>query len=104
MNELQLLYDSNERVIDIHKYTGALFDVVFELNSADTFVAGVASKTLSNERVSDQERLFISQSLLPNPNQWLCDDGQYFDLAAYNEIHFAVAIEKLRAKCNALCR
>lgn len=86
--------------IDIHKYSGPLFDVVFEIISADTFVAGVASKLLDRDPVTREERAIISAQMLLEGRLWRLDNGKLFDLQSYAEIQAAATvIETLRAKC-----
>ncbi|HLA11993.1 MAG TPA: hypothetical protein VJ023_15515 [Pyrinomonadaceae bacterium] len=100
LEELKQLYESEERAIDLHKYTDRMFDMVFEIITADSFVAGVASKILDRETVTPEETAAISNPLLLESRRWLCDDGQTIDLQPYDEIHqVAISIERLRAKC-----
>lgn len=86
--------------LDPHKYSGSLFDVVFQIISAETLVAGVASKILDRETVTPKEIGAISRPLLLENNQLLCDDGQTFDIEPFPEIRrVATSIETLCAKC-----
>lgn len=87
--------------LDVHEYSGRLFDVVFEIVTADTFVAGLASKLLDGGAVSSEERRFIDSPLLIEGHWWRCEDGQLFDIQPYPEVKVAaVAVEELRHKCN----
>jgi hypothetical protein len=100
VEELKQLYESEERVIDLHQYSGPLFDVVFEIITADTFVAGVASKIVDREVVTPEERAVVTTPLLLDNRMWRCDDGEKFDIQLYPEINrVAKSIESLRAKC-----
>ena len=90
---------SNKR-IDIHQYSGPLFDVAFEITSADSFVAGVASKLLDRDSITREERILISTQVLLDGRLWRRDSGELFDLHSYAEIKdLAVSIENLRAIC-----
>ena len=90
--------------IDIHKYSGPLFDVVFEIITADTLVAGVASKIVDGDAVTTEERIAVAVSFLQEDRWWRRDDGQFFDLQPHAEIRkVAISVESLRGKCtNAL--
>jgi hypothetical protein len=100
VEELKQLYESEERAIDLHQYSGPLFDVVFEIITADTFVAGVASKIVDREAVTPEESAVVTSPLLLESRMWRCDDGEIFDIQPYPEIHrVATSIESLRAKC-----
>ncbi len=100
--EIKRCYEAlTDKRIDIHKYSGPLFDVVFEIITADTFVAGVASKLLDRDPVTREERNIISAQMLLEGRLWRLDNGQLFDLQAHAEIkEIAMTIETLRAKCN----
>ncbi len=100
--EIRHCYEAlKEQRLDIHRYSGPLFDVVFEVVTADTFVAGVASKLIDRETVAPEERSVVTTPLLMEDRWWRCDDGQMFDLEPYPEIRrVATSIEGLRAKCN----
>ena len=100
LKELRQLYDSDERVFDIHKCRDRLFDVAFEINTTDSFVSGIASKILDRGKVTAKERLFISKPLLDEGALWRCDDGETFDIGPYPEVMRVVTgMEKLRVKC-----
>lgn len=101
LKELRYLIESNERAIDLHKYSDRLFDVVFDIITADTFVAGTASKILDRETLLPEERAIISKPLVISNGIWRCADGEMFDLRGYPEIYsVARGVEKLRAKCH----
>jgi len=101
VEELKQLYESEERAIDLHQYSGPLFDVVFEIITADAFVSGVASKIVDREAVTLEEASVVNSPLLLDTRMWLCDDGRIFDIQPYPKIHrVAMHIESLRAKCH----
>src|ERR1700730_11914324 len=99
--EIRRCYEAlKEKKLDIHRYSGFLFDVVFKITTADTFVAGVASKLVDRDTVAPEEKIVVSAPLLLEDRWWRCDDGQLFDLEPYAEIRkVARSIESLRAKC-----
>jgi len=102
MTEIKSLFEVlAEHSIDIHEYTGRMFDVVFEIFTADTFVAGIASKLLNGDSVSPEERVFIASPMLIEGRWWKCEDGQSVDIRPYPRVQvLADAVEKLRHKCN----
>ena len=58
MTEMRNLFEVlAEQSLDIHEYAGRLFDVVFEILTADSFVAGIAGKLLDGDAVSTEERV-----------------------------------------------
>ena len=62
--------------IEPGNYTGSLFDVAFEITTADTFVAGVASKIIDRDRLTKQDKAIVQRPLLLEGRWWQCDDGQ----------------------------
>lgn len=96
--EIERCYEAlaNKR-IDIHKYSGSLFDVVFEIITADTFVAGVASKLLDRAPVTGEERAVISAQMLLEDRFWRLDNGQLFDLELHAEIKATAPLEPIYA-------
>lgn len=80
---------------------GPLFQVVFEVITADTFIAGIASKILDGDPIEPRERVVVSSPVLIEERWWQCDNGQMFDVQEHTEIRkIAMNIERLRKKCN----
>lgn len=102
MREVRLCYEALlAQSLEPHGYTGAVFDIVFQIITAETFVAGVASKILDREVVTSEEAAVVRSPLLFGTSMWLCDDGRMFDLQSFPEIQkIAKSIESLRSKCN----
>src|SRR5437762_10331312 len=100
--EIKRCYEAlADKSIDIHKYSGSLFDVVFEIITADTFVAGVANRIFNRDPITSKERAIISAQMLLEGRLWRLDNGQLFDLQSHLEIkELATSIEALRAKCS----
>lgn len=101
MRELQERFDALARsVIEPGNYTGSLFDVAFEITTADTFVAGVASKIIDGDRMTKEDESIVQRPLLLEGRRWQCEDGSVFDLNKSPEIkRVALAVEQLRATC-----
>ena len=86
--------------IELGKYNGALFDVAFEITTAETFVAGVASKIVDNNQLTADDRLIVGCSFMLERRWWKCASGSVFDLNEHPEIiRAAIAIEELRSAC-----
>lgn len=86
--------------LEIHDYGPPLFDVVFEIYTADTFVAGIASKLIDRDPVAQEERVVVESPLMIESRWWRRDNGELFDLQPHAEIlEAALAIEDLRVKC-----
>jgi hypothetical protein len=92
---LQAMSRSNVNIAD---YEGTLFDVVFDILTADTFVAGIATKILDGESIPPNERVVIRNPLLEK-NSWIYE-RQPFDLSAHPAVlTVARAVEHTRALC-----
>jgi hypothetical protein len=88
--------------LEIHDYSPPLSHIVFEIYTADSFVAGIASKLLDRDPVRPEERVVVESPLMIDGRWWQCDDGELFDLQAHPEVReTAMAIEDLRVKCKA---
>lgn len=100
LKELRQLYQNpQERLIELSNYSGAPFDVAFDITTEDTFIAGIASKILDGTGVSWEERQIIGDSRLEG-DRWRGDDDEFFDLGPYPEINAAAKrVEEFRAKC-----
>lgn len=100
LEKVRRQYESDDRVIDLDRYKGDLFDVVFEIVTADTFVAGVASKILDQEPPTEEEKSVVARPLF-SEGLWLRESGGSVDLRPHLEIYrVAHAIETLRTICN----
>jgi hypothetical protein len=87
--------------VDPHNYKGLLFDVVFEIITADTYIAGIASKILDGEVIEAEERFLLGRSLLADKHRWQRPTGEVFDLQDHAEIgEYAIKVESLREKCH----
>src|SRR5262245_56389938 len=99
--ELKRAFDRLQNAsLDIHQYPSPLFDIVFEIISADTFVAGIASRLIDGDTVGPDERAIVEEPLLVERRWWKLENGQLFDLQPYPELsEAALAVESLRLKC-----
>ena len=88
--------------LEIHDYGPPLLDVVFEIYTADTFVAGIASKLIDGDPVPQEERVVVASPLMIDGRWWRRDNGEQFDLEPHPEVRdAALEIEDLRIKCKA---
>ena len=86
--------------IELSNYTGSVFDVAFEITTAETFVAGIASKIIGRNRMTAQDKSLVQDPYLRDGRWWQCDNGSVFDLSVNPEINrMAQAVEQLRASC-----
>lgn len=85
--------------IDPNDYDGPLGDVVFDIITADTYVAGIATKLLDGEHVEPAEAAFVSRPMLSG-SCWV-HQGQQFDLSREPAVYQAArAVEQTRDICN----
>lgn len=101
MSELQERFDTlAQSVIEPGNYTGSLFDVAFEITTADTLVAGVASQIIDGHQITQKHKAIVQRPFLLEGRWWQRDDGSVFDLGGNPEINrVALAVEQLRATC-----
>ena len=100
IEELRASLDVMQRTsVRAADFEGALFDVVFDILTADTYVAGVATKILDGESIPHNERVVVVRSPLIVKNSWLYE-GRPFDLSAHPTIlAVARAVEHTRDLC-----
>jgi hypothetical protein len=84
------------------EYLGRAHDIVFEMITFETFIAGTASKILEGLRIDSVERRrVLERPLLLEGRWWQRESGQLFDTEQYPQIReYAIRIERLRSKCN----
>jgi hypothetical protein len=101
IQEIRDLFDTlSNQSLTVHHYSGRVFDAVFDITTADTFVAGVASRLIDGDAATIEEFGFIGEPMLTEGRWWRCNDGKLFDLEPYPEIKLvAGTIESLRQKC-----
>ena len=56
--------------IELGKYNGALFDVAFEITTAETFVAGVASKIMDHNQLTADDKLIVGRPFMLESRWW----------------------------------
>lgn len=100
LRELDRLFnDPGPRSFDINDYTGQAFDVAFEINTADSFIAGIASRIIDRERVTRAHRKVLNEARVLG-SDWRCFDGELFNLEPYPKLRAAaMGVEELRLKC-----
>jgi hypothetical protein len=102
LEELRMCYGAvQQQSINISEYSGTLFDILFDIITAETYIAGIASKILDGEDVEPVERKLASKPFLIDGHLWQLDNGQIYDVQNPVEVcQYAVHIERLREKCH----
>lgn len=102
IQEIQRRYEAiKHQSLDLHKYSGELFDVACEIITADSFIAGVASKILDGSTIEPIERALAQAPLLIERRLWRRDNGQLVDVSQFDDIYdLANGIETLRSLCD----
>lgn len=97
---LERLFSELERTsLDPSIYVGEIGDAVFDMISADTFIAGIAASLLEGIMPELANRHILTRSLFSG-SRWSLSNGQYIDLSAAEEVQsYARQIECLRQEC-----
>lgn len=100
MNKLRQIFDElRSQSVDPSAYSGRLADAAFEIVSADTFIAGIASALLDGRRPSEQEEAILHRDYLIG-SSWMTDDGDRIELGAAIELcDYARLVERLKVEC-----
>jgi hypothetical protein len=95
----QLFDQSSKTSVSVRKYQGQTADAAFEICTADTFVAGIASRVLEGQK-PESAFLAILANPLMNGTCWVMPDKQLVDLSATPELlQAARLVEDLRMEC-----
>ena len=85
--------------LNIHSYSGSDFDTVFDIISADTFIAGIADKIIEGHTVSQQEKAILNKKLLENKS-WITTDGEIKSLEHLPEVlNYAYLLQNIQHLC-----
>jgi hypothetical protein len=100
VNALRASFDQLSKAsIKARDYGGDLSDVVFDMLSAESFVAGVADRLLSGQQMLFEHRSVITDDLLRG-NAWISQSRAPFDLTPYPEVlEYARTIDETRKAC-----
>lgn len=98
--ELSALYGELSRLhVDPASYRAELADAAFEVLSADTFIAGIASTLLAGKRPDAQHMAVLRRDYLLDAT-WLLSDGRRVDLSLAPELFaHASLVEQVRREC-----
>jgi hypothetical protein len=89
--------------VRVRNYTGAAQDAAFDITTADTFVAGIATQLLDEQTVPHEHRSVVAHPSLREGRYWTLTDGGSLDLAPYPELlAYALAVEAVREQCQRL--
>ena len=85
--------------ISVLNYQGELKNVVFDMATAESFIAGIADQVLGGQPIAAEHRSGLAQEVF-NGTAWLSTDGERFDLTASPELlEYAQAIDDARKAC-----
>lgn len=99
-NALEMCFEKLRRAkLSPLDYQGALGDVVFDILSAESFVAGVAHRLLGGQQMLYEHGSVITDELLRD-NAWISQCRVPFDLTPYPEVlEYARMIDETRKAC-----
>ena len=88
------------QAIDIHQYSGDLAEVVFDLITAETFVAGVASKLIEHDSITHEEKTILCKGSVISDG-WYSSGSRAVEKITKDQIIFEYAkqVEELRLLC-----
>lgn len=100
VSELNFFYETvKSQTITPHDYSGDDADIVFEIITAETFVAGIACTLLNLKSIKLNEKLILGNELMKN-GEWLLENGGKFSLWHLTEVmEYAKNVEALRIAC-----
>ncbi len=98
--ELRRSYeDLQARSINVNAYEGFWRDVAFDLVTVDAFIAGIVSRILDRDTISDQEKMILRHPWLVG-QRWDGHEVRKADLGEMPEmLHYAQTIEHARTLC-----
>jgi hypothetical protein len=100
MNRLRKLFIEVKRnSVDFDRHSETLHDVVFDLNTAESAVIGIADQLLSNKTPA-AEQLTVLDKTFMHGDEWLLFDGGKQDLSADEELlRHARNLQSLQQEC-----
>ena len=104
MNRLRELYDQMATSsVHAQDYRGAISDVAFDIITADSFLAGIASAIINRNSPDTVHLRSLKRSLLEG-TYWILTNGEKGDLLPYPELlRHARLLEEVRAQCLKQC-
>jgi len=102
-DELRTAYDALKvRAINVHSYSGELFDAVFDIVTLETAIAGIADTILSDGVVSAESIGILQAPIFADERKtkMLRREGPTVNLSAHSKLlkHLR-AIDRLREMC-----
>lgn len=96
-SELVKLFDIlKSKTLDIHSYSGDDFDVVFDLISTDSFLAGIADRVIEGKSVTYDEIIILKQKNMDGTD-WITTEGSYISLEHLPEVlTYAQLLDSMR--------
>jgi hypothetical protein len=85
--------------LDIHNYSGNDFDVVFDIISTDTFIAGIVDRIIDGQNIDQQENVILKKKYLEN-TCWITTEGNLLPLEHLPEVlEYAQVLQKVQQLC-----
>lgn len=107
-DELRTAYDAlKESAVNIHSYSGELFDAVFDIVTLETAIAGIADTILSDGAVSAESTALLQAPIFADErkSEMLRREGPTVDLSGHPKLLAHVrAIDRARELCLQMCR
>lgn len=105
-SKLKLLFDRLGRTkVKISTYPREMEDVVFDVIEMDTFIAGLASCVLENERIESDHLQLLRLHTIEDGSFWTLTDGSRVDLRPYPELlAYALTVHDVKMEVARLLR
>lgn len=100
-NELEKLFaELKNTSFDLFQFEGEMFDVAFDIKSADSYIAGITDSLIKNYKINESDLVGLKISFLVDEHYWLFEGVKKVDLKPYPDVlKLALVIEELRIKC-----
>src|SRR4051794_27142189 len=100
INRLRELFDQMSSCrVRMQDYTGPISDVVFDMLTADAFLAGIATTLIDRAPLQSAHRLTLDAPLLEG-SMWVLADGRKIDLMAHPALlQYARVLDDMRVEC-----
>lgn len=85
--------------LEIYSYSGDDFDLVFDITSADTFIAGIVGKIIDGRAVNKQDKEILEKTF-SEESCWITTEGEKKSIEHLPEVLVYVQlIKKIQQLC-----